>query len=64
MNNFIREFEKLSRERVAMESTILTGLQDQITNDKASRYLSKLLQDIKVKNRSMVNIAVVLNIKR
>lgn len=44
-------------EKLNTETQILENMRDQITSDKACRYLSKLLYDLKVKNRAMVSKA-------
>ncbi|KAI4455962.1 coiled-coil domain-containing protein 40 [Holotrichia oblita] len=48
-----KEYEKTLNEKITTEARILENIRDQITSDKACRYLSKLLYDLKVKNRAM-----------
>lgn len=52
----MREYDKLSNEKVDLELQILKKLQDQITNDKAAIYLSKLVDQNKQTNNDLVNI--------
>ena len=48
--------EQLDCEKCKWEEKVLGKLQEQITNDKASKYLGKLLRDMRTKNRDMVNV--------
>lgn len=48
-NTLTREFEGLTNKKVEMEQLIIQQLQDQITNDKASKYMAKMAREIKEK---------------
>lgn len=63
MHQLIKEFEKICNQKVTIETNILHNMQDQITTDKASKYLAKLYYDLKVKNRTMVGYYVVISIR-
>lgn len=50
-----KRVERLVNEKVALEDRILAKLQDQITQDKASKYLNKVLQTLRDKIRDKVS---------
>ncbi|KAJ9573883.1 hypothetical protein L9F63_008743 [Diploptera punctata] len=54
------EVEKLSNEKVETEDKIIEKLQDQITQDKAAKYLNKMLKNLRSKTKehemNMVNV--------
>ncbi|KRT83426.1 hypothetical protein AMK59_3719 [Oryctes borbonicus] len=49
----IKNYEKAINDKTNLDATLLENLQIQLTNDKACRYLNKVLYDVKVKNRAM-----------
>lgn len=40
--------------KVSLEEKIMRKLEEQTTNDKAAKYMTKLLKEIKTKNRDLV----------
>ena len=50
------EVEKLTAEKVEIEEKIIEKLQDQITQDKASKYLNKMLRSLRAKTKEQVSI--------
>jgi hypothetical protein len=46
--------ERLSKEKLVLEDTILEKLQNQITQDKAAKCLNKLLQGLRNRTRDQV----------
>ncbi|XP_021931988.1 coiled-coil domain-containing protein 40 isoform X2 [Zootermopsis nevadensis] len=56
-----KRVERLVNEKVALEDRILAKLQDQITQDKASKYLNKVLQTLrdKIRDKEIVVVNVV-----
>ncbi|KAB0794085.1 hypothetical protein PPYR_13705 [Photinus pyralis] len=57
LSALISEFEKLGSQKATLDNDILKMLEDQMTNDKAAKYLHKLVKKAKEKNRTM-NIAL------
>ncbi|KAK5641501.1 hypothetical protein RI129_010048 [Pyrocoelia pectoralis] len=56
------EFEKLGNQKVTLDNNVLKMLEDQITNDKAAKYLHKLVKKTKEKNRSLeISLAKIEN---
>jgi len=54
-NNMLQKrVQRLSGEKVSLEDNILERLQDQITQDKAARYMNKVLQSLRNKTRDQV----------
>jgi hypothetical protein len=54
-NNMLqKKIQRLSSEKVSLEDSILERLQDQITQDKAAKYLNKVLQSLRNKTRDQV----------
>lgn len=54
-NNMLQKrVQKLSSEKVSVEDNILERLQDQITQDKAAKYMNKVLQSLRNKTRDQV----------
>ncbi|GJQ86909.1 hypothetical protein Trydic_g11780 [Trypoxylus dichotomus] len=52
-NSLIKDFEKAFNDKTSLEATLLETMQNQMGNDKACRYLNKILYDLKTKNRAM-----------
>lgn len=50
-----KEFEKINAQKYVFEEEILKKLQDQLTNDKAAKYLTKLLHQVRDKNHNLVS---------
>lgn len=50
----IKEMEKLTSEKLALEENILSKLEDQLLNNKAARYMHKLIREVKENNRNLV----------
>ena len=54
-NNMLQKrVQRLSGEKVSLEDNILERLQEQITQDKAARYMNKVLQSLRSKTRDQV----------
>jgi oligoribonuclease (3'-5' exoribonuclease) len=54
-NTMLRKrVQRLSGEKVSLEDNILERLQDQITQDKAARYMNKVLHSLRNKTRDQV----------
>ncbi|XP_018330107.1 coiled-coil domain-containing protein 40 isoform X2 [Agrilus planipennis] len=51
--NLQRDIEAIDLQKGELDNQILAVLEEQITNDKASKYLQKLLREIKDKNRDL-----------
>jgi hypothetical protein len=49
-----KRVERLSKEKLALEDSILEKLQNQITQDNAAKCLNKLLRDLRNKTRDKV----------
>jgi hypothetical protein len=49
-----KRVQRLSSEKVCLEDSILERLQDQITQDKAAKYLNKVLQSLRNKTKDQV----------
>lgn len=54
LDTISRELDQLCTEKMKLEEQILLKLQDQITNDKASIYLKKIVEQGKQKNIDIV----------
>lgn len=50
-----RDFDKLNRKKVLVEEEILNKLQDQLTNDSTAKYVHKLMQRCREKNKETVS---------
>jgi oligoribonuclease (3'-5' exoribonuclease) len=54
-NNVLqKKVQRLSGEKVSLEDSILEKLQDQITQDKAAKYMNRVLQSLRSKTRDQV----------
>jgi oligoribonuclease (3'-5' exoribonuclease) len=49
-----KRVERLSKEKLALEDSILEKLQNQITQDKAAKCLNKVLRGLRNKTRDQV----------
>jgi uncharacterized protein (UPF0335 family) len=50
-----KRVERLLNEKAALEDRILEKLQDQITQDKAAKYLNKMVRTLRDKTRDQVS---------
>jgi len=54
-NNVLQKrVQRLSAEKVSLEDNILERLQDQITQDKAAKYMNKVLHSLRNKTKDQV----------
>ncbi|XP_022900304.2 coiled-coil domain-containing protein 40 [Onthophagus taurus] len=51
INATLHDIQKFDVKKHEIEEAIVTALQDQITNDKASKYMAKTLREVREKNR-------------
>lgn len=54
LSALVKEMDAFENKKMALEEKIMRKLEEQTTNDKAAKYMTKLLNNIKIKNRDLV----------